>query len=56
MGTGDDSVNLMAWEVGNLAAVEWTRHLRLNYCGMETTLETKGLGSGEENRDLAAGE
>ena len=56
MGTGDDSVNLTAWEVGKLAAVEWKRHWRLNYCGMETTLETQGLGSGEENGDLAAGE
>ena len=43
LGTGDD--------VGDLAAGEWGRHCRLSCWRMETTLETKWLGIGDDDSD-----
>ena len=42
--------------VGDLVAGEWRQHWRPSAWGVETTLETKQLGSGDDVGDLAPGD
>ena len=48
MGSGDDS--------GDLAAENWRRSWRLSGWGLEMTLETKPLGTGDYVEDWPAGD